>query len=461
MQHDPQGGHRIALHHFGIDQGRAFFRCRPIGVAHDADRLIELGTIGSRCILAPGEKAGEEQQKDGELPFVREASSVHVADMNRKRIWRQWTLCGTLGLLLSGIVGAEEIFETELADFTLVPVAEGLERPWSMLELPDGQFLIAERPGRLRLVDAEGRLQEKPIEGLPEVYPRGQGGLLDVVLHPDYKENGWIYLSYSAPGGDGGLTQIMRAKLEGNALVDQEVIFEADASQYTNKPFHFGCRLEFDDENYLFFCIGDRGVMENSQDLSNVKGKIHRIHDDGSVPEDNPFVKDPEAEPTIWAFGSRNAQGLAIDPKTGALWETEHGPKGGDELNLIEKGANYGWPVITYGINYNGDLITEKREAEGMEQPVLQWTPSIAVCGIEFYEGDVYPEWDGDLLVTSLAHQKLIRLGLKNNQVWVEEILLKNKGRIRDVFVSDAGEIYLVFDQPGQVMRLERVDADS
>jgi len=361
------------------------------------------------------------------------------------------------------MAGAEpaKTFETELADFQLVPLAEGLERPWSMLQLPDGRYLIAERPGRLRLVDADGNLLPEPISGLPELFPRGQGGLLDVVLHPDYEENGWIYLSYGAPGGDGGLTQIMRARLQDGALVDQEVIFEADHSQYTPGPLHFGCRLVFDDENYLYFCIGDRGVMQNAQDLSNVKGKIHRIHDDGSVPEDNPFVNDRDAEPTIWAYGSRNAQGLAIDPNTGALWETEHGPKGGDELNLIEKGANYGWPEITYGINYNGELITEKREAEGMEQPVLQWTPSIAVCGIEFYGGDRFPEWEGDLLVTSLAHQKFIRLGLKNNRVWVEEILLKNEGRIRDVYVSDEGKIYLVFDQPGNVMRLERVAKDS
>jgi len=362
-------------------------------------------------------------------------------------------LIAALGLTPLGIA---ETIKSEKATFELEPVADGLDRPWSLLELPDGRLLVTERPGRLRVIDADGKLQKKPVAGIPEVRPKGQGGLLDIELHPDYANNGWLYISYSDPDDDGGaLTKIVRGRLRGNEFVDKEVIFEAPADQYTGGPNHFGCRLEFDKDGYLFFSIGDRGRMQNAQDLSNVKGKVHRIHDDGKIPGDNPFVNEPNAMPTIWTYGNRNQQGLSMHPVTGEIWETEHGPKGGDELNLIKKGINYGWPVITYGINYNGTPITDKTSAPGMEQPVIHWTPSIAVCGIDFYKGEQFPEWQNDLLVTSLAHQKFIRLEIDDDKVTEQEIVFEKKGRIRAVEVTDDGEVYVVFDQPGKVVRLK------
>ncbi len=353
--------------------------------------------------------------------------------------------------------------ETERATFRLEVVAEGLVNPWSMAKLPDGRLLIVERPGRLRLVEADGTLREAPVEGLPPFVVRGQAGLLDLLLHPDFATNGVLFFSCSGAdgegaNGEGALTEIYRARFEGNRVVDATRIFKPDAAQYTPGPLHFGSRLAFGPDGFLYFTIGDRGVMENAQDFGNVKGKIHRIHPDGRVPEDNPFVDQAGVEPTIWSYGHRNAQGLAFQPATGQLWATEHGPKGGDELNLIGKGKNYGWPVISYGVNYDGKLITDKREQEGMEQPVHQWTPSIAVCGIDFYRGNSFPEWEGDLLVTSLAHQKFIRLVLKEDKVWTHEILFAGKGRLRDVYVSDDGEVYVVLDQPGEVLRLVRTD---
>lgn len=379
--------------------------------------------------------------------------------MKLPRTLRQCQSLATCLLLLPfPLLLAEDRVESELATFDLETVADGLVNPWSMTELPDGRLLITEKPGRLRVVTAEGELLEEPVKGLPEVAVIGQGGLLDIELHPDYEDNGWIYISYSGAENDGALTEIIRARLEENELVDVEQIFKPDPDEYPKGAVHFGCRMEFDEENYLFFTIGERGRVKNSQDLTNVKGKTHRLHDDGRVPEDNPFVDQEEAEPSIWSYGHRNQQGLAFEPSTGNLWSTEHGPKGGDELNLVKKGHNYGWPVITYGINYNNTPITDKREAEGMDQPVIQWTPSIAVCGIDFYTGDQFPEWEGDLLVTSLAHQKFIRLALKKNKVWTEEILFAGKGRLRDVYVSPQGEVYVVFDKPGQVVKLVPVE---
>jgi len=358
-------------------------------------------------------------------------------------------------LALAPLALAEKI-ESRKATFEFEEVATGLVNPWSLLKLPDGRLLVTERPGRLRIIDENGNLQKEPVAGIPEVYAKGQGGLLDLEFHPDYSENGWIYIAYSDPNDDGGgLTRIIRGRLDGNEFVDQETIFEAPADQYGKAGVHFGCRLEFDKEGYLYFSIGDRGGMHNAQKLDNVMGKTHRIHDDGKIPTDNPFVDDPNAMPTIYTYGNRNAQGLSMHPKTGEIWETEHGPKGGDELNLIKKGTNYGWPVITYGINYNGTPITDKTEAPGMAQPVIHWTPSIAVCGIDFYSGDQFPQWQDNLLVTSLAHQKFIRLEIDGDQVKEQEIVFEKKGRIRDVEVTADGEVYVVFDQPGKIIRLK------
>lgn len=336
-------------------------------------------------------------------------------------------------------------------------IAEGLERPWAIAKLPDGRFLVTERGGQLRIIE-NGRLLPEPVAGVPEVWARGQGGLLDVALHPDYEKNGWIYLAFSKPIGEGGLTAVVRAKLKDNRLVDSQTIFDPPADEASKKGAHFGCRLVFDGEGHLFFTIGDRGDVttpENqAQRLDNVKGKTLRIKDDGSIPEDNPFVGKPNARPEIWSYGNRNAQGLVRDPKTGHLWETEHGPRGGDELNLIRKGLNYGWPVVTYGINYRGTPISDQTEAPGMEPPVLQWTPSIAASGLAIYDGDAFPNWRGNLFAGALAHQKIVRIVLDGTKVTDQEILLEGQGRIRDVRCFDDGFITVVFDQPGKIVRL-------
>jgi len=341
--------------------------------------------------------------------------------------------------------------------FRVETVAEGLKNPWAVAKLPDGRYLITERGGALRVVD-NGRLVPEPVAGVPEVWARGQGGLLDVVLHPDYPNNGWIYLAFSKPLPKGALTSIIRARLKENRLVDTETIFEPSQEEASGGGVHFGCRMAFDGAGHLFFTIGDRGDATNpanqAQRLDNVKGKTLRVKDDGSIPADNPFVGRAGARPEIWTYGNRNAQGLVWDSATGNLWETEHGPRGGDELNLIRKGLNYGWPVVTYGINYNGSPITEKTEAPDMESPVVQWTPSIAASGLAVYQGDAFPNWRGNLFSGALAHQKIVRLVLDGTKVTDQEILLEGQGRIRDVRCFDDGFLTVVFDQPGKVVRI-------
>lgn len=346
-----------------------------------------------------------------------------------------------------------EAISSAKENFTVETVAEGLSNPWGLVKLPDGRLLVTERRGTLRIIQ-DGQILPEPVSGTPQVLAKGQGGLLDIELHPDYAKNGWIYLSYSEPLDDQkSLTVIARGRLNGTEWTDNEVVFRAPPEEYTAAGAHFGSRLEFDKDRNLFFSIGERGDMSNAQKLDNVKGKIHRIRDDGSIPPDNPFPGERSA--TIWTYGHRNPQGLRFDPKSGDLWETEHGPRGGDELNIIHKGLNYGWPVITYGINYNGTPISDKTEAPGMEQPVLQWTPSIAVCGIDFYEGDAFPRWKGNLFAAALAHQKLVRVEIgPDKKVVSQEILLEKTGRIRDVRCLDDGYIYLVYDQPGRIVRL-------
>lgn len=363
-----------------------------------------------------------------------------------------WCVAGSVSLL-----GSEEVVRSQAANFRVEILAEGLEHPWSVAKLPDGRFLITERPGRLRIWE-NGQLQKKPVEGIPEVWARGQGGLLDVVLHPDYAKSGWIYLSFSKPIGEGALTSVIRGRLKDNRLVDQEVIFDPPPEEATAAGAHFGCKLVFDGKGHLFFSLGDRGDVttpaNNAQRTDNVKGKIHRVFDDGRIPPDNPFARENGARPTIWSYGNRNPQGLALDPATGLLWETEHGPRGGDELNIIRPGKNYGWPVVTFGINYNGTPISDKTEAPGMEPPVIHWTPSIAASGLAVYRGDKFPAWNGNLISGALAHEKLVRITLDGEKVRDQEILLEKTGRIRDVRCFDDGYVYVVYDAPGKLVRL-------
>jgi glucose/arabinose dehydrogenase len=347
---------------------------------------------------------------------------------------------------------ADTVVKSEKQTFKLETVAEGVTLPWGLAFLPDGRMLVTEKVGQLRVLQ-NGTLSE-PISGVPEVWSKGQGGLLDVAPHPDYASNGWIYLSFSDPGeSDSAMTKVVRGKLRDGAFVDQQVLFEAPAATYRTGNVHFGSRFVFDN-GYLFFSIGERGQMQDAQDLSRPNGKVHRIHDDGRVPTDNPFVGRDNALPTIWSYGHRNPQGLAKHPVTGALYDAEHGPRGGDELNLVEKGKNYGWPVITYGMNYNGTPMTDKTTAPGMEQPVIYWVPSIAVSSINFYTGDKFPQWKNDLFVAALAQQELRRLELRDGKVTHQEVLFKGVGRLRDVIMGPDGHIYIAFNTPDRIARL-------
>jgi glucose/arabinose dehydrogenase len=369
-------------------------------------------------------------------------------------------ICLTLvaaGSALAGQPDPNKVVKSQEADFRVETVADGLEAPWGMVKLPDGRFLVTERPGRVRIIE-NGKLLDAPVEGLPEIRAGGQGGLLDIRLHPDYAKNGWIYLAFSKPFPKGALTSIIRGKLKGNKFTDVETVFDPPADEASSGGNHFGCRIVFDGKGHMFFSIGDRGDVTNpsnqAQRTDNVKGKVHRLNDDGSIPKDNPFAGKSGASPSIWSYGNRNAQGLAIQPGTGLLWETEHGPRGGDELNIIRKGENYGWPVVTYGINYSGSNISEKTSAPGMTDPVLQWTPSPAVAGMEFYTGDAFPKWKGNLFVSALAHTKIFRLTLDGEKVAKQEELLGGSGRVRDVRVFDDGYLYVIYDGPGKIVRL-------
>ncbi len=348
-----------------------------------------------------------------------------------------------------------EVVESEVQRFVVDTVVSGLKVPWGLAFLPGGDLLISEREGKLFRF-SEGKLSG-PIEGLPSLMAQGQGGLLDLALHPDYEKNGWIYISYSYLETEKpkrlGNTAIMRARLRGDKLVDQEVIFKG--SPATDRSHHFGCKLAFDKENRLYFGIGDRGQhFDFPQKTDTHNGKIHRINDDGSIPAGNPFAGTPGAMASIYSYGHRNPQGNCFHPVTGELWETEHGPRGGDELNLIIPGKNYGWPVISYGINYDGTVLTELSEKEGLEQPISYWTPSIAPCGMTFLARGRYPKWENDLLVGSLRFQYLERMVIKGHAVIHREKLLEGIGRVRNVVVSPDGLIYVAIETPGKIVRL-------
>ena len=293
------------------------------------------------------------------------------------------------------------------------------------------------------------------IENTPAVNSNGQGGLLDVALDPEYSENGWIYLTYShALKGTSGksMTRLVRGRIVDDIWTDQQVLFAADPKHYIDARYHYGSRITFDGDGHIYFSIGDRGKKEMAQDISRPNGKVHRLNRDGSVPETNPFAGDPDAYPSIYAYGIRNPQGLIIHPETGVLWETEHGPKGGDELNAINAGANYGWPVISYGINYNGTELTPYQTMPGMQQPVSQWTPSIAVCGLDVYTGDLFPEWKGRLMAGALKYQTVRLIDVDGDQYRGEATLIKDQGRVRDVTTGPDGAIYVAL--PDRIVRI-------
>ncbi|AOS43849.1 Soluble aldose sugar dehydrogenase YliI precursor [Lacunisphaera limnophila] len=343
--------------------------------------------------------------------------------------------------------------------YRIETVATGLSTPWSIAFLPGDRVLVTEKTGRLRVIEG-GRLLPQAIKGTPAVRDDGQGGLLEVAVHPDYATNGWIYLAYSDPaknaaGKEVSLTMLVRGRIKAGAWVDEEKIWQAPIEFYhPGGGVHYGCRIAFDGQGYLYFSHGERGRGPEAQEIRRPNGKIHRIHDDGRIPADNPFVNTPGAFPTIWTYGNRNPQGLDFDPRTGILWETEHGPRGGDELNIVRRGANYGWNTITFGMNYDGSPITAETAREGMEQPVTYWVPSIAVCGIDFYEGTLFPKWTGNLFVSSLAQQELRRLVIDGDKVVSQEVILKGIGRLRDVQCAPDGSIYVAVNDPGAIIRL-------
>jgi glucose/arabinose dehydrogenase len=334
-------------------------------------------------------------------------------------------------------------------------VARGLEHPWALAFLPDGRMLVTERPGRLRIVGRDGRVSE-PLAGVPEVQARGQGGLLDVALDPRFADNRLVYLSYAEPGADGTAgTAVARGRLGQGRLEDVRVIYQQQPK--VRSSLHFGSRLVFARDGTLFVTQGDRGAYrDGAQDLSVGMGKIVRIKPDGSVPRDNPFVGRAGARPEIWSYGHRNVQGAALDPRTGQLSTVEHGARGGDELNRPEAGKNYGWPVITYGIDYSGARIGEGTAKPGMEQPIYYWDPVIAPSGMTFYTGDAFPDWKGSLFIGSLDPGLLVRLTLKDGRVAREERYLADLGeRIRDVRQGPNGLLYLLTDSgDGRILRV-------
>jgi glucose/arabinose dehydrogenase len=347
------------------------------------------------------------------------------------------------------------VFDSERQRFRIVTLVRGLDHPWGLAFLPGGDFLVTERPGRLLRVDG-ATLQRRTIGGLPAIAAVGQGGLLDVTLHPEFASNGLVYLSFTGADEDGVGTEVARGRLAGDALEEVEVIFRALPKSRGGR--HFGSRLLFDANGRLLITLGERGDRPRAQDIGDHAGSVIRINDDGSVPADNPFVTTAGARPEIYTYGNRNVQGIALDPGSGRIWAHEHGPQGGDEVNILLSGRNYGWPVITYGRNYVlGTKIGEGTHKQGMEQPLHYWTPSIAPSGMTLYTGDKFPAWRGNLFVGALKYRLLVRLEMRDKEIVHEERLLEDVlGRIRDVRTGPDGYIYVLTDHDdGVLARLE------
>lgn len=335
-----------------------------------------------------------------------------------------------------------------------------LSTPWAIEFVSASQALISEKTGKLRWL-TNGKLDPLPIRGLPATHTKSAtGGFMDIALDPNYQQNGWVYLAYSHASGNLedrnalGMTRIIRGKIRGHEWSGQQTLFEVPDSLFVARGDRWGCRFLFDKEGYLYFSIGDMGQAAASQNLGLPTGKVFRIHPDGSIPKDNPFLDSAGALPALFSIGTRNVQGIAQHPLTGDIWMTEHGPRGGDELNILKRGANYGWPFITYGIDYSGNLVTEKTDQKGMEEPVVQWTPSIAVCPAEFISSKQFLKWKNNLLVGALAFEELRRLVIVNNKVSRQEVLLKGYGRVRDIKQSPDGALYVLLNKPDMIVRL-------
>ncbi len=368
--------------------------------------------------------------------------------------------------ILTGIAhvekyGFEEItlesdtFVTKDLTFSLDTVVSGMTNPWGMVILPSGEMLVTEKNGPLYVVDKAGN--KTVVSGTPKTRHDAQGGLLDIILHPDFKNNNWVYLSYSdfvvEKGDTLSGTAINRYTYKNKQLTEPLEMFRG--RPYSVAQWHYGSRLAFDKAGYLYFTASDRAEQKvNPQNLHNPKGKIHRMFDDGRIPQDNPFIGQDSVVPSIYTYGHRNAQGLVLNTESGKMWAHEHGPRGGDELNVVKKGANYGWPVISYGINYDGTTFTNLLEKDGMEQPIHYWVPSIAPCGMAYVNSDKYPGWKGDLLIGSLRFNYLNRCIMKGDKVVGEEQLMNNIGRLRNVIQGSDGYLYIAVENPGYVFRL-------
>lgn len=330
--------------------------------------------------------------------------------------------------------------------FRVETLTDQVETPWGLAFLPDGRLLITERPGRLRIW-SNGELSA-PIEGIPTVWTRQDGGLFDVEVHPKYAENGWIYLAYAEPRETNrSMTTVVRGRIRDGKWVDQEYIYRAPDELFTPINYHYGLRFAFDRDGYLYYSLGDHGKPESAQDLSQPTGKIHRVHDDGKIPADNPFVGRAGALGSIWSYGHRNPEGFSFAPD-GTLWSTEHGPTGGDEVNIIQKGRNYGWPVISWGIMDNG-LPTPTTSMPGMEQPVVHWEPSPGIAPVLAYNGEKYPGWKGSVFVGFMGHEEFRRLAVDGTRVTEQDVIFKGLGRVRDFVLGPDGLLYLALANPG------------
>jgi len=442
-------------HHSAEDRSRSIYRdycasCHGSTMQTFVDRKWEYGDSASAIFESIREGRGG---SDAAMPAFSEM--LKESQINE-----------LVDYILSGIeegkiydfekeFSATEVFKAENFDYTVEIVASNLGIPWGMTFLPKDEILVTDRDGTIYRIMKSGK--KVIIRGGPSVYAKGQGGLLDIELHPNFEQNANVYLSYSSHKIEDGeavsSTSVRRYKLQRNRLTEEKLIFEA--FPYGEREFHYGSRIEFDKQGYLFLTVGDRGSRDvNPQDLTRYPGKVHRINDDGSIPTDNPFVDTPGAVKSIYSFGHRNPQGIVIHPETGTIWSHEHGPRGGDEINIIKRGKNYGWPVVSFGINYNGTVFTTLTEKAGMEDPLHYWTPSIGPSGMTFVSGDRYPGWEGHLLTGSLRFEYLSLCKIEGEKVVSESILLENIGRVRNVKQGPDGYVYVATEEPGLLYRI-------
>jgi aldose sugar dehydrogenase len=402
---------------------------------NDESILRSIRTGFPQSGMPPFEGVLTEQEMQGLLGYIRQLQKDYAA-----------------GRIKHPAPPASVIVASERHGFRVETFVPDLETPWGIAFLPNNEILVTEREGRLRVIK-EGKLQPAAIRDTPKAFVKQDGGLLDVIAHPDYAKNGWLYLAFSEAGAtpEVSMTVVVRGKIRDGRWVEQQEIFRAPPKYYYSGWIHYGCRFLFDRQGHLFFTLGDRGKPEEAQDLTSPLGKIHRVLDDGRIPPDNPFVGRAGAWPSIWTYGNRHPQGLQFHPVTGKMWATEHGPTGGDELNRIEGGRNYGWPVVSNGTDRRMQFQTAR---PGMESPLAHWTPSVAPAGIEFYTADKFPRWKNSLFIACLGGEQLKRIETDGDKVTHQEILFRGMGRVRDIVTGPDGLLYLALNAPGRIARI-------